>query len=46
LHFFMFERSQGKHNSLDCHNFWEIFFINWKVYMLKVWHKSKKFLHV
>jgi hypothetical protein len=28
LHFFMFERSQGKHNSLDCHNFWEIFFIN------------------
>jgi len=21
LHFCMFERSQGKHNSLDCHNF-------------------------
>jgi hypothetical protein len=26
LHFFMFEKSQGKHNSLDCHNFfWNIF---------------------
>jgi hypothetical protein len=25
LHFFMFERSQGKHNSLDCHKcFWDI----------------------
>jgi hypothetical protein len=36
LHIYMFERSQGKHNSLDCHNFFEIFFINCKVYMLKV----------
>ncbi len=26
LHFCMFERSQGKHNSLDCHKyFWNIF---------------------
>jgi hypothetical protein len=26
LHFCMFEKSQGKHNSLDCHNFfWNIF---------------------
>jgi hypothetical protein len=26
LHFYMFERSQGKHNSLNCHNFlWNIF---------------------
>jgi len=23
-----------------------IFFINWKFYMLKIWHKSKRFLHV
>ncbi len=46
LHFFMFERSQGKHNSLNCHNFLGIFFINCKVYMLKVWHKSKKFLYI
>jgi hypothetical protein len=26
LHFCMFERSQGKHNNLDCHKcFWNIF---------------------
>jgi hypothetical protein len=26
LYFYMFERSQVKHNSLDCHNcFWNIF---------------------
>jgi hypothetical protein len=26
LHFFMFKRSQGKHNDLDCHKvFWNIF---------------------
>jgi hypothetical protein len=26
LYFFMFEKSQRKHNSLDCHNnFWNIF---------------------
>jgi hypothetical protein len=26
LHFCMFERSQVKHNNLDCHNvFWNIF---------------------
>jgi len=26
LHFCMFEKSQGKHNGLDCHNFfWNIF---------------------
>jgi hypothetical protein len=26
--------------------FFGIFFINYKVYMFKVWHKSKMFLHV
>jgi hypothetical protein len=46
LHFCMFEKSQMKHNSLDCHNFFKIFFINFKVYVLKGWHKSKMFLHV
>ncbi len=46
LHFCMFEKSKVKHNSLDCHKFFEIFFINFKVYMLKAWHKSKLFLHV
>jgi hypothetical protein len=35
LHFFMFERSQMKHNSLDCHNFFGLFSINCKVYILK-----------
>ncbi len=25
FHFCIFERSQGKHNSLDCHNFFEYF---------------------
>jgi hypothetical protein len=26
LYFYMFEKSQGKQNSLDCHNcFWNIF---------------------
>jgi hypothetical protein len=35
LHFCMFERSQGKHNSFDCHKFLGIFFINCKVYMVK-----------
>jgi hypothetical protein len=43
LHFCTFERSQGKHNSLDCHNFFGIFSINCKVYMFKAWHKSKMF---
>ncbi len=33
--FYMFEKSQGKHNSLDCYkSFWNIF-INCKVYMFK-----------
>ncbi len=47
LHFYMFERSQGK-----CIIIWivikkiGIFFVNCKVYMLKVWHTSKKKLHV
>ncbi len=36
LHFCIFERSQRKHNSLDCHNFFGIFFINYKIYILKV----------
>jgi hypothetical protein len=42
----MFERSQAKHNNLDCHKFFEFFFINCKAYMLKTWHKSKMFLRV
>jgi hypothetical protein len=33
LQFYMFERSQVKHNSLDCHKIFGIFFINCKVYM-------------
>jgi hypothetical protein len=36
LHFGMFEKSQVKHTNLNCHNFFEIFSINWKDYMLKV----------
>jgi hypothetical protein len=31
LHFGMFEKSQMKHNSFDCHNFFGIFYINCKV---------------
>ncbi len=46
LRFFMFERSQIKHNSFDYHNFFGIFFINCKVYMLKIWHKSLIFVHL
>jgi hypothetical protein len=46
MHFCMFKKSQMKHNSLDCHKFFEIFFINFKFYMLKFWHKTKKQLHV
>ncbi len=46
LHFYMFEKSQVKHNNLDTHIFLGIFSINYKVYMLKIWHKSKMFLHV
>jgi hypothetical protein len=34
------------HNNLDCHNSFEILSTNYKVYMLKVWHKSKMFLQV
>jgi hypothetical protein len=45
LHFYMFEISQVKHNSLDYHNFFGIFFINCKFYILKAWHKSKMLLH-
>jgi hypothetical protein len=46
LHFNMFERSQGKHNSLDCNNCFGILSINYKVYMFKAWQKSKMYLHV
>ncbi len=46
LHFCMFERSQVKHNNLDCHKFFALFSINYKFYMLKIWHKFKFFLHV
>jgi hypothetical protein len=35
LHIGMFEKSQRKHNNLDYHNFFGIFFINCKVYMFK-----------
>jgi hypothetical protein len=42
LNFCMFERSQVKHNNLDCQKKIGIFFINYKDYMLKSWHKSKK----
>ncbi len=35
LHFCMFERSQVKHNSLDCYNYFGIFSINCNVYMFK-----------
>jgi len=35
LNFCIFERSQVKHNNLDCNNCFGIFFINCKVYMLK-----------
>ncbi len=42
LHFYMFKRSQGKHNSLDCHNFFGIFSIICKVYTFIVltWIKN------
>jgi hypothetical protein len=46
LHFYMFERSQGKHKSLDCHKvFWNIF------HLLKILYahnltQIKKNLHV
>ncbi len=46
LHFCMFEKSQGKHNILDCQKKFGIFFIDYKFYMLKDLHKSKMFLHV
>jgi hypothetical protein len=35
LHFCMFERSQGKHNGLNCLFCFKYFFINCKVYMFK-----------
>jgi hypothetical protein len=35
LHFSMFEKSQGKHNSLGYHFFGGIFSINYKVHMFK-----------
>jgi hypothetical protein len=43
LHFCMFEKSQGKHNSLNCDKFFRIFFINCKVYMFKASHKFNFF---
>jgi hypothetical protein len=36
LRFYVFERSQAKHNNLDYHNVFGIFFNNCKIYMLKV----------
>jgi hypothetical protein len=35
LYFYIFERSEVQHNNLDCHNFFGIFSINFKVYILK-----------
>ncbi len=35
-YFCIFERSQKKHNTLNCHKFFGIFSINYKIYMLKV----------
>ncbi len=35
LHFYMYEKSQTKHNSLEYHNVFGIFSINCKVYILK-----------
>ncbi len=46
LHFSMFEKSQGKHNSLGYHFFGGIFSINYKVHMFKAWHILEMFLHV
>jgi hypothetical protein len=46
LHFCMFERSQRKHNNLDCHKKFGIISIYFEFYMFKSWHKSKMFLHV
>jgi hypothetical protein len=43
LHFYMFEKSQGKHNSLNYHFFWVIIFINCKVYMFKAYTYKKCF---
>jgi hypothetical protein len=39
LYFCMCKITQVKHNSLDCHNFFGISFINYKIYMFKTWHK-------
>ncbi len=46
LHFCIFEITLKKHTSLDCNKFFGIFSSNYKVYMFKVWHKSKMFLCV
>jgi hypothetical protein len=35
-----------KNTSLDCNKFFGVFSSNYKVYMFKVWHKSKMFLCV
>ncbi len=47
LQFCMFERSQVKHNSLDCHNFFGIYFpLIAKFTCSKLNTNSKIFLHV
>ncbi len=46
LHFCMFQRSQMKYIVWIVIMFLGIFSVNCKIYMLKVWHKSKMFLHV
>ncbi len=46
LHFYMFERSQSKHNNLNCHDFFWNIFHQCKIYMYKIWYNSKMFVHV
>ncbi len=45
-HFCMFERSHGKHNSLDCHNFLEYFPLIAKFTCSKLDTNNLFFLHV
>ncbi len=42
LHFFMLERSQRKHNSLDCHKFFKYFPLIKKIMCSKIDKNQKK----
>ncbi len=46
LHFFMLERSQRKHNSLDCHKFFKYFPLIKKIMCSKIDKNQKKKLHI